>query len=1207
MKQYTFHAYMMSLLTIALFLLPLTADAMLLDREQAHREVRVGIFAMDGYHEMDASGQLSGYGYDCLQYMLRYTNWHYHYVGYHKSWEESLQMLENGEIDLLTSAQKTPDRLDAFAFSELPIGLSSTILTVKAGNTVLRSGDYPTYDGARIGMLHGNSRNNSLHEFSVKNGFTYTPVYYDSIEDLTNDLQEGKNIDAIATSNLRTLNNEWILDQFDPSPFYVITRKGDTHMMEEVNDALTQLSIYEPNWTATLFNKYYDTNNTLIPLTNREAAYLQELKDGHIIFHVAANPDNAPYSYVEDGTFKGIFIDLFAEIARRAGIEYEIMPLRSDAEYRQSLINGSADINLNAYMDYSAAERQGFMLTSPYIAIMAGKLTRTSLEGDVHSVAVPDDPGLRSIAETIANETPADAVEYQYYASNDECVQAVRNGTCDAAYLYMFTAQQYTHDDESSSLQYTPLARRNIPISIAVRKEINYHLLAILTKSVDSLTDDFVNQTIYRHTLQTAPSPSLRRYLHTHPEVIIGIVIFITLFIILLIVTIMRARASRLDHQRRAELERFIGYVCKANDLVAEIHPGEKFYQSFSIVDGHLQKTRHPYNLEHYLEKVHPDEYPLALQAFAAENLQHNIAENIDSYFEARIKRSSGTYCWFAHTLQPIQPTKFQKAGYILFRRNINDTKQAEEIKRHALSDALGAARHASEAKGQFLSRMSHEIRTPLNAIIGYLTLGQMPETPARKIQHCLKNSAAAARHLLNIINDVLDISAIESGHFKIAHEPFSMQQLLAEISSIFYIQAREKSLEFETSLKNIHDDIVISDAMRIRQILVNLLSNAIKFTPAGGHVTLAVRQAYHQENQILMTFRIQDTGIGISKEYMTRMFIPFEQESASTAQQFGGTGLGLSITRNLVSLLHGSIDVQSQPQQGSLFTVTLPLQLADPQEDTSKKNTDFSHIHVLVVDDKPNEASYVMALLEQCHVRSDASSDGLSALERIKELLPTDDAYNLCIIDWKLPGIDGIETARRIHKECGAEIPIIIVTAYDINEIEDDAEKAGVNKILNKPLFPSTIYNLLIGCFGKASPTVENSFHIPRLTGVRLLLAEDNEMNREIAIAILEQAGITIDSAIDGQDVLEQFQAAPPGTYHAILMDIQMPVMNGYEATKAIRASHHPEAKSIPIIAVTADVFTDDIARAMSSGMNDYISKPIDYPKLFNVLKKFL
>ena len=1199
-------------LILVLSLLPrITAFAADTSAEPPHRVVRTGFFAFDGYHMMDENGSRSGYGYEVLRLLSQYTDWQYEYVGYDQSWSSMLDMLRNGELDLLTSAQKTPEREQDFDFSARPIGSSATILSIKAGDERFIPGDYTTYEGMRVGLLTDNARNEDLAVFAARNGFHYTPVYFSTSQELAQALQEGTIIDAAVTSSLRSIKNEWILNQFTPEPIYAMVKKGNQPLLDELNNAIEQLDIYSPEWRTELYTKYYslDKSNSII-LSATEREYLKQLDAQQKIMQVAVNPDRAPYSYFDDnGQPQGILIELFAEAAKRAGIRYEILPVKNRAEYNTLIQSGNVDIDLGAYYNYALSEQTSFEITRPILDTFITQLCRRDFYGEPHRIAMPAGQLEKILKKTGIFEDR----EVMICASVQDCLDAVADGRSDAAYLFAYTAQTALQMDEKAQFKITSLPKTDIGFSLGINSHSDYRLLSILNKSVESLRDSNIPQQITLNYASRLPQQafSIKRYIYAHPEAAAVLAGLLALLAAGIALNIQRSQAARRDRLRRQELERFVGYVCRANDIVLEVDMEKRKVWRYELTANGLLQRELPYDPPKYLQKIHPEDLPAIEPQLTEQAFHELIAKSRTSYFECRLKKADGSWHWYAHNCQSIPRSPLHPNSYILFRKDINEAKQEEERQRLILSDALENARHASEAKGNFLSRMSHEIRTPLNAIIGYLTLAQLPNTSAEKIRHCLSSSESASHHLLNIINDVLDISAIESGRFKIAKAPFNLRQHLTPLTAMFYSQARNKGVTFTSALHSVQKEWLIGDQLRVKQILTNLLSNAIKFTPAGGTVSLVLTQTKLSTENVLIKFVVSDTGIGMSKDYLTRIFTPFEQESAATAQKFGGTGLGLSITQNLTTLMHGSIEVTSQPGKGSAFTVSLPFQIA-PKEPgaTDERNlaSSFSHVHALVVDDKPDECDYMLSLLKRCRVNTTAVTSGAAALEAIRTRENTPAAYDFCLLDWHMPQMDGIETARQIRQTCKRELPIIVVTAYDTNEIEDAARAAGVRQVIAKPLFPSTMFDLLISYFGHKNKTA--AMQLPaaeKLANIRILLVEDNEMNREIAVALLQESGLIIDTAVDGRDALDKFTASDPGTYQCIFMDIQMPVMNGYEATRAIRSSAHPEAAAVPIIAVTADVFPEDIARALSCGMNDYISKPIDYPKLIKALLKFV
>ena len=532
---------------------------------------------------------------------------------------------------------------------------------------------------------------------------------------------------------------------------------------------------------------------------------------------------------------------------------------------------------------------------------------------------------------------------------------------------------------------------------------------------------------------------------------------------------------------------------------------------------------------------------------------------------------------------------------------------------RQALSDALENARNANTAKSNFLSHMSHEIRTPMNAIIGMTVIALTRLDDRSRMEDCLTKIALSSRHLLGLINDVLDMSKIEGGKLTIAHEPFNFKISLQGVINLIQPQALERGLDFEVSLSGVDEEELLGDALRLNQILINILSNALKFTPVGGSIRLEVHQLHKKNNNVQFRFVIRDTGIGMSQEFIKRLYTPFEQATSSTASKFGGTGLGMAITKNLVSLLGGTIFVKSEEGRGTEFTVELPFGLSGRQLEKGKG--ELEPLKVLVVDDDYDNCEHACLLLDKMGLRTRWVLSGAEAVKVVQESHVSGDGYDVCFIDWKMPDMDGMETVRRIRNEVGPETLIIIISAYDWGAIEEKARAIGVNGFIAKPFFASNLYNTLTSLTRRTAPKREIEVSAPPeseaetahqhydFTGKHILLVEDNEFNREVAQEFLEMTGATVESAENGSEGVALFTASETGQYDIILMDVQMPVMDGYEATRAIRASVHPDANSIPILAMTANAFSEDVAAAVAAGMNGHIAKPIDVTALYRLL----
>ena len=588
------------------------------------------------------------------------------------------------------------------------------------------------------------------------------------------------------------------------------------------------------------------------------------------------------------------------------------------------------------------------------------------------------------------------------------------------------------------------------------------------------------------------------------------------------------------------------------------------------------------------------------------ENIRRNLQCENDIYKFEYCSLDENTYKIASFIPLEWDGTKLVKV--LLASMDVSQEKKAEIESHKALKEAYRAAENASHAKTDFLSNMSHDIRTPMNAIVGLTAIAGANIENQDKVVECLGKITKASRHLLGLINEVLDMARIESGRMSLAEEDFSLPELVDNLLTLTKPAIDEHHHQLEVHVEHIEHEAVCGDSLRIQQVFVNLMSNAVKYTPDGGNITLTIKEKPNGFSELgCYEFSIEDNGIGMTPEFQKIMFEPFSRADDHRTTKVQGTGLGMAIARNIVNLMNGDIQVESAPNKGTKITVTVYLKL---QKDEKEQEKELFDLPVLVVDDDQTCCESTVETLREIGIAGEWVLTGKEAVERCAARRKTGRDYFAVILDWKMPEMDGIATARRIRECVGEDVTIIILTSFEFSEIEEEARAAGVDAFMAKPLFRSrltaTLRQFTSGKKEKNARNYLEDFAKTDYTGKRLLLVEDNDLNREIATEILGMTGVTVETAENGKIAVEKVAAAPENWYSLVLMDIQMPVMNGYEATAAIRSLPGSRGK-VPIIAMTANAFAEDVQLAKNTGMNEHIAKPLDLNKLNDVLKQWL
>ena len=677
------------------------------------------------------------------------------------------------------------------------------------------------------------------------------------------------------------------------------------------------------------------------------------------------------------------------------------------------------------------------------------------------------------------------------------------------------------------------------------------------------------------------------------------IVLCIAAFFISLIIQKSRASLRRKDTEILYRDELFQKLSMNVDDVFLMLDA--KTYEA-DYVSPNVEKL-----LGFTVEQIRKDIYVLGkLHPRDSENPKKNYLEGIQTSEQKEwdfeyVHQKTGEQRWFHIVAMGSEVNRKKK--YIL----VMSDRTSDRNMNQALSEAVRAAETANRAKSNFLSNMSHDIRTPMNAIIGFTTLAVSNIDDKKRVRDYLGKILSSSNHLLSLINDILDMSRIESGKIHLEETEVSLSDVLHDLKTIISGQIHAKQLELYMDAMDVTNEDVYCDKTRLNQILLNLLSNAVKFTPAGGTVSVRIRQCPGtQKGSGLYEIRVKDNGIGMSQEFVKKIFSPFERERTSTVSRTQGTGLGMAITKNIVNMMGGTIEVHTEQGKGTEFIVRLPFRIQSEHQ-RIEKIAELEGLKALVVDDDFNTCDSVTKMLVRVGMRSEWTLSGKEAVLRARQSMELGDAFHAYIIDWRLPDMNGIEVTRQI-RSLGDDTPIIILTAYDWSDIEVEARAAGVTAFCAKPMFMSDIRNTLMSAIGQKLaedtilPSVDSDFR-----GRCILLVEDNELNSEIAVEILNEYGFLVDTAENGVEAVQKVRNSTPGNYDLVLMDVQMPVMNGYEATKQIRALDDPALAGITILAMTANAFDEDRKKALKCGMDGFLSKPIVIEELISILQKNL
>ena len=811
-------------------------------------------------------------------------------------------------------------------------------------------------------------------------------------------------------------------------------------------------------------------------------------------------------------------------------------------------------------------------------------------------------------------------------AVEDNLLEALRNADFDAGYSHETFAQDFadgksgeicfTYNGIKETLSYVPVTGTNWFLTYLIRE-------SVITENISAISDGILRRSM----IQT----------------VITLVIMIAMFVYILRqayknarLTLEKETANAENRVKQEEMER---QLALQNELLAQKQQQQEqtrmitalasdywsvYYLDLDTDDGVCYQAHD--DVENGFRVGDRFKYLASVTAYAKANIKEEYLEEFLRFIQpenvkARLKEQrviAFRYMVHRHGRDTWEEVRFAGVRHPEDRNDHlvhavgacfvdvdQETRKSME-QQQALQEALKDAETASRAKTAFLSNMSHEIRTPMNAIIGLNNIALNDPTISETTREYLEKIGTSAHHLLGIINDILDMSRIESGRLTIKNEEFSFSKALEQVNTIISGQCRDKGLTYECRTKGQIDEYYIGDDMKLRQVMINILGNAVKFTPEGGTVSFFIEDVARRDDKATLRFTISDTGIGMSKEFLPRLFDAFTQEDSSSTNKYGSTGLGMPITKSIVELMNGNIEVDSEKGKGTTFTVTITLIQADHRS-ASENDIELQphEMSVLVIDDDRIACEHAEVILRQVGVSCETVTSGREAVDMVKMRHARRDDYSLILVDWKMPEMDGVETTRQIRAIVRPDTPIIILTAYNWDDIEQEAREAGVDTFAAKPLFAGTVMDEFREAFkSKKAKLVQETVD---LKGRRVLLAEDVQVNAEIMMMVLSMREMEVEHAENGRIAVEMFAGHEEGYYDAILMDMRMPEMDGLEATRTIREMNRNDAKTIPVIALTANAFDEDVQRSMQAGLDAHLSKPVEPDLLFETLENLI
>ena len=1164
---------------------------------------------------LDKNGVPTGQCAEYIKKLGEINGWEYEYVKC--SWPKAVEKLENGELDILFPVVYNQELEKSMDFSTMVGGYTASGLFALPHNYYYD--DFASFNGARIGIEKEGTNEKSLINYAKENSFSYTPVYLDTADEKFKALFDGK-VDMIISDASNEVNEASLVAVLADEPFYYSVKKGNDSLLRELNWGMQQLLLYSHDTvTKTMQNTLIGSNTEIVALTGEERAFIDSKKEITIGFYNNSEPLS---SLDKNGELSGIYVEFMDYVKEKSGLNLKKAVIDCDRNWKDLIRSGEIDFYVGG-SDTIIPNDNDICVSDSFLEYYSVLVTKSNcafneLQEPVLALT-HNRSGWSKHLKSIINKK----IKIKYYDTARECVLAVVNGTADGTFLNNMEFNYQSKNSRFAELIQWSNYRFETKTNLIASANVDKVMLSAVNKSLRVLSDEYINIVVNEYLNMPYKSFTLADKLYSARFVVTAIGTVVTAIIIIcIIVLLMRKRQNAIREmirkQERHQLQilaalsydySVIYHIDLDNNLSEAISRDKTRCETLNVQQSSpirkYSEAFKKYVDKYVLEKYHSELMPLSDPCEVAQRLKREKQFTLRYQIHQDVRNQT----FFEMNFVDVSDDSRVSSTAVMGIRCVDNVVEDEQKQRQVLQAALDSAKRANNAKSEFLSKMSHDIRTPLNAIIGMTAIAETHADKPERVRDAMHKISSAGKHLLGLINDILDMSKIESGSMQLNEEPFNISDLLNTMLTIVQPQIKEHNHSVKINTQGIQHPNVIGDSMRIQQAFVNIIGNAIKYTPDGGDISVTVKEkSVNTPSAGCYEFIFKDNGIGISKDCLPYIFKPFERANDLHTAKIQGTGLGLSITQNIAQMMNGNISVESEPGKGSVFTMTIFLKFQDLK---IANVSDLAGLPVLVVDDDSDACDSICLLLDEIGMKGFGYNNGKDAIEAVNQSLKDSSPFYAAIIDWKMSGMDGLETATAIRGIAGKELPIIILSAYNWSDIEEEAEALSDVEFLSKPVFKSSLIELfksLKGSNGKQNTEfgLTNIFK-NNYTSRRALLVEDNSLNREIATEILEATGISIEQAEDGKSAVDMFASSANGYYDLIFMDIQMPIMNGYEATKAIRSLKRTDAAEIPIIAMTANAFVDDIQKAKTAGMNEHLSKPIDIEKLKMVLNKYL